>query len=293
MEKKRMNLVAPVVDLIKKTATDLPRDVRDAIKKAAAQEIDDTARSALETCLTNVDLAFVEKHPICQDTGTLLFYIHYPFGYSTLDIKADIEAAVKFATENYYLRPNAVDSVTGKNSSTNLGIGSPVFHFEEWEQERIEIKLLLKGGGCENVGIQYSLPHEELKAGRDIAGVKKVLLDAVFKAQGRGCGPGIIGVGIGGDRVGTYEESKVQLLRHLDDMNPDPVLAEAEQDVLAKANTLGIGPMGFGGRTTLLGVKIGKHHRLPASYFVAISYMCWANRRATLTIQANGEVNLD
>jgi fumarate hydratase class I len=148
---------------------------------------------------------------------------------------------------------------------------------------------LLKGGGSENVGFQYSLPHGALNAGRDLDGVRKVVLEGVFKAQGKGCGPGILGVGIGGDRPHSYWVSKEQLFRPLDDVNPDPRLAELEERILREGNELGIGPMGFGGNTTLLGVKVGSAHRLPASFFVSVSYLCWAARRKTMTVR-NGEV---
>jgi fumarate hydratase class I len=138
---------------------------------------------------------------------------------------------------------------------------------------------VLKGGGCENVGAQYSLPAEKLHANRDLDGCRKVILDAVLQAQGKGCGPGVLGVCIGGDRATGYEYSKKELLRFLTDRNPMPDLDALEQDILKTANELGIGPMGFGGKTTLLGVKICAANRVPASFFVSISYMCWAYRR--------------
>jgi fumarate hydratase class I len=158
----------------------------------------------------------------------------------------------------------------------------PTIHFEEWENDYLKVDLVLKGGGCENVGAQYSLPDTALKAGRDLKGVRKVVLDAVQKAQGHGCAPGILGVAIGGDRGSSYLESKRQLFRSMDDVNRDPNLAPLERQLTDEANQLGIGPMGFGGKTTVLGVKLGTLHRLPASYFVSVSYMCWADRRRSL-----------
>jgi fumarate hydratase class I len=144
--------------------------------------------------------------------------------------------------------------------------------------------LQLKGGGCENVSTQYDLPNTQLNAGRDLEGVRRVVLDAVNKAQGLGCAPGVLGIAIGGDRGASYIKSKQQLLRPLEDTNPDPDLAKLEDRLLEESNELGIGPMGFGGKTTVMGVKIGTMHRLPASYFVSIAYMCWANRRASLRV---------
>jgi fumarate hydratase class I len=164
-------------------------------------------------------------------------------------------------------------------------------HFHQHRGNALEVRLVLKGGGCENVGAQYSLPIEKLKANRDLDGCRKVILDAVLQAQGKGCGPGILGVCIGGDRATGYEYSKKQFLRMLDDRNPDPRLDALEQDILRTANELGIGPMGFGGKTTLLGVKIGSANRVPASFFVSVSYMCWAYRRQGVALSAVGAID--
>jgi fumarate hydratase class I len=143
---------------------------------------------------------------------------------------------------------------------------------------------MLKGGGCENVGAQYSLPDNRLKAGRDLEGVRKMVLDAVYQAQGEGCAPGFLGVSIGGDRGTSYVASKEALLRRDDDLNPDPELARLEDQLTREANELGVGPMGFGGKATVLGTKITSTYRLPASFFVTVSYMCWAYRRRKMTI---------
>lgn len=232
--------------------------------------------------LDNVTLARTRSVPLCQDTGAALFWVHLPEGMSMRRVRRAIEAAMEEATARQYLRPNAVDPVTGKNSGNNLGPGVPVIHFDEWDRPELSVHLVLKGGGCENVGAQYSLPDERLGAGRDLEGVKKAVLDAVYRAQGKGCPPGILGVCIGGDRSSGYAESKRQLLRRMDDRNPDPVLDRLEQEILEAANRMGIGPLGLGGRSTLLGVKIGALHRLPASYFVTVSYMCWEHRRRHL-----------
>ena len=226
--------------------------------------------------------------PICQDTGTPIFFVRYPEGWSPRQLRDQIRAAVAEATQKTYLRPNAVDSLNGKNTGNNLGDQHfPTIHFEEVDGEDLTIELILKGGGCENVGAQYSLPNDQLKAGRDLAGVRKVVLDAVWQAQGEGCSPGFLGISIGGDRGTSYVASKEALLRQVADTNPDPELAELEQRITREANQLGIGPMGFGGATTVLGSKITTTYRLPASFFVTISYMCWAYRRRKLTVQAD------
>lgn len=280
-----------LLELIRRVATQLPADVRAALEKKKTDEESPVAGSILGTILENCRLAAAEAVPICQDTGALLFTIQHPFGYSTADLRARILTAVEEATKRSLLRPNAVDPITGKNTGNNLGGGAPVTHFEESERDEIRVELLLKGGGSENVSAQYSLPAMELGAGRDLEGVRRVALDAVQKAQGKGCAPGILGVAIGGDRASSYLESKRQLRRKLDDTNSDPALAELEARILAEANRLGIGPMGLGGKTTLLGVKLGTLHRHPASFFVSISYVCWACRRGVLTLTPEGTVS--
>jgi fumarate hydratase class I len=282
-----------ILELVRRTAVDLPEDVERALR--AAREIEkegSPARQALGTILENVRLARERSTPICQDTGTNIFWIRHPEGTSTRRIAEAIRGAVREATARQYLRPNAVDSLTGRNSGDGVLDGLPAMHFEEWDRDELEIRLMLKGGGCENVGAQYSLPDSELGAGRDLRGVEKVILDAVFRAQGKGCAPGIVGVAIGGDRGSSYAVSKEQLLRRLDDENPIPELRELEARVVEKANRLGIGPMGFGGRTTLLGAKIAAIARIPASFFVSVSYMCWACRRRTMRIR-DGRMEID
>ncbi len=278
-----------ILELIRLTATDLPPDVEAALQQAVEQEQPGTAaRSALETILKNVALARQDSTPICQDTGTPIFYVYQPEGWSTRKLREQIESAVAQATAHAYLRPNAVDALSGKNSGNNLGDKHfPSIHFEEIEGETLTIDLMLKGGGCENVGAQYSLPNSALGAGRDLAGVRKVILDAVYNAQGKGCAPGILGVAIGGDRGSSFYGSKEVLFRRLDEPNANAELATMEGQLTAEANQLGIGPMGFGGNTTLLGTKISNLHRLPASYFVSVSYMCWAYRRRRMIVSGD------
>jgi fumarate hydratase class I len=213
-----------------------------------------------------------------------------PIGFDEISFTEAAREAVKLATKKGYLRQNSVNSITGKNDGTNLGPGAPTLHFHQHRSPEVNVRLILKGGGCENVGAQYSLPIEKLQADRDLAGCRKVILDAVLQAQGKGCGPGVLGVCIGGDRATGYEFSKQQLMRKLDDRNPVPELDALEQDIWQTANKLGIGPMGFGGKTTLLGVKIGAANRVPASYFVSVSYMCWAFRRQGVTLDAQGQI---
>ena len=289
------DLTQEILEFIRRTSTDLPADVEAKLRASYADEEDGTAaQGALDTILQNVELARRNSTPICQDTGTPLFYVHYPEGMSTRKLRSMIQDAVIEATKLNYLRPNSVNAITGKNTGNNTGDDYyPTIHFEEVDEDQaLTIELMLKGGGCENVGIQYKLPNTAMGAGRDLAGVRKVVLDAVHQAQGKGCAPGILGVAIGGDRGASYLASKETLLTKLGSENPNPELDAMEKQITEEANQMGIGPMGFGGKTTVLDTKIKGLHRLPASYFVSVSYMCWAYRRRKMTV-LNGEVSYD
>lgn len=284
-----------ILELIRRVSSDLPQDVEERLHAAVGKEAPGSAaRGAMEAVIKNVELSRKNSSPICQDTGTPIFYVKYPAGWSTLQLKKQIRGSLAEATKRSYMRPNAVDAVYEKNSGNNLGGDDfPSIHFEEVEGDELTIELMLKGGGCENVGVQYSLPDNRIGAGRDLAGVRKAVLDAVQKAQGQGCAPGILGVAIGGDRGSGYVKSKEVLYSKIGTRNPDQKLADLEEQLTQEANTLGIGPMGFGGKTTVIDTKITGLSRLPASYFVTISYMCWAYRRRKLTVKADGEVVYD
>ncbi|MBM3819023.1 MAG: fumarate hydratase [Acidimicrobiia bacterium] len=279
-----------VLSLIVKTSTDLPPDVRAAMKVAMAQEAAGTqSAQALSIIAQNIDQAADCEGAICQDTGMPTFEVKTPVGANQIEMKTQIREAVAEATTRGKLRPNSVDSITGENSGTNLGPGTPIVHFEQWERDDIEVKLILKGGGCENMNAQYSLPSELANLGRadrTLEGVRKCVLHAVWNAQGKGCAPGAVGVCIGGDRTSGYVHAKEQLFRTLDDVNPDPRLAQLEASIMGDVNTLGIGTMGFGGRTSLIGCKIGALNRLPASFFVSVAYDCWAFRRLGVVLDA-------
>jgi fumarate hydratase class I len=286
------DLTEHILELVRLTATDLPPDVEKKLRESWRDEADGTAaQGALDTILKNVEMARKNSTPICQDTGTPIFYVAYPEGWSTRKLKSQIQDAVVRATGKSYLRPNSVNTLTGKNTGDNSGDEHyPSIHFREIEGDSLEIDLILKGGGCENVSTQYKLPDTALKAGRDLDGIRRVALDAVAKAQGKGCAPGALGIAIGGDRGSSYAASKEVLLRQMDDSNPDPALAELEEQITSQANQLDIGPMGFGGKTTVLATKIKNLHRLPACYFVSIAYMCWAYRRRRM-VYRDGEVS--
>ena len=280
-----------LVDVIARATAQLPEDVTRAIRAGRTREAEGSlAAMALDAVLKNAELACNDTAPMCQDTGVPLFWIHHPVGMSTGMLTKACAEAVRQATAKNLLRENAVDTLTGKNTGNGAAPSIPTVHCEEWDRPETKVQLLLKGGGCENTSAQYSLPDSKLGADRNLEGARRVVLDAVFQAQGKGCGPGILGVCLGGDRGSGYIEAKYQLLRHLDDKNPVPELDALENRILDEGNQLGIGPMGFGGKTTLLGVKIGTLGRVPASYFVSIAYLCWAARRAEAMVTAKGDV---
>ena len=280
---KISDLAVRLAEFIRLTSSSLPEDAERALKRALRREkkTASPAATVLETILANVALARRQGTPVCQDTGTLTFFVD-----ESLRKKVTpqiLGQAVQLVTEKGWLRRNTIDSISGKSIDTNVCPGAPVVHYiNGLNGPQGQIALLMKGGGSENMSCQFSLPDATLGAGRDLEGVRRAVLAAVQKAQGFGCAPGILGVSIGGDRASGFEEAKLQLLRNLDDTNADPRLARLERRILREANSLGIGPMGLGGKTTLLAVKIGSRPRVPASFFVTVAYLCWAARRRTL-----------
>jgi fumarate hydratase class I len=282
-----------ILELIRRTSAYLPPDVESVIQlQRKLETAGSKADFALELVAQNIGLAKAKSLPICQDTGTITFFFETPRGVDQLELEDLCKDAVKDATLRGYLRQNSVDSVDGTNTGDNLGPGSPVFHWEQTRDPHIHVRLVLKGGGCENMSAQYSLPTEiqGKRVDRNLEGVRACILDAVWKAQGKGCGPGFLGVTIGGDRASGFEFAKRQLLRMVDDTNPDPELAALESRVMKEANSFDIGPMGFSGKFTVGCCKIGKLNRLPASFFVSVAYMCWAYRRRGAVMDLNGNV---
>jgi fumarate hydratase class I len=284
---------AQMLELIRRTSAFLPPDVTQVIEThRVLEEGGSKADLALNLVSQNIGLAKRLSAPICQDTGTITYYIKTPVGFDQLELEDACKDAVAEATAKGYLRQNSVDSLTGKNSGNNLGPGSPVFHWHQHRKDTVDVRLVLKGGGCENMSAQYSLPATlgGQRCDRDLDGVRGCILDAVWQAQGKGCGPGFLGVCVGADRASGYEFAKEQLLRDLDDTNPIPELAQLEARILDEANRLDIGPMGFGGKLTVGSCKIGARNRLPASFFVSVAYMCWAFRRRGVVLDAEGDV---
>lgn len=281
-----MEIEEKIAGLIRRTSSRLSADVLQALAAAIRREAKgSSARMILETLVQNAALARRKGTPMCQDTGTLTFFVDERL--RGLVTPAAVKKAVVVATEKGWLRRNTIDSVSGRSINSNTCDGAPVIHYVPAKSRRAApaVTLLMKGGGSENMSRQYSLPDTALGAGRDLEGVRRCVLDAVHKAQGYGCAPGILGVCVGGDRACGFEEAKHQLLRRLDDTNRDPALARLETRLVKEANALGIGPMGLGGKTTVLGVKIGSRPRVPASFFVTVAYLCWAARRQSMRLK--------
>ncbi|MBN1557793.1 MAG: fumarate hydratase [Lentisphaerae bacterium] len=281
-----------LVELIRRASTDLPADVEAALRRALNREKKSSlAAWALESMLQNAARARRDGIPICQDTGELIFFFRVPVEFDTNGLAARARAAVSRATRLGYLRQNTLDAVSGASFETNVGYGAPTFCFEQGGRKTVDVRLVLKGGGCENVGGQYSLPDAGLDAGRDLEGVRRCVLDAVWRAQGAGCAPGVIGVCIGGSRASGHVHAKEQFLRRVGERNRVRALARLETKLLADVNRLGVGAMGLGGKTTALAVKIGALSRLPACFFVTVSAMCWAFRRRGVVLGPEGGVH--
>lgn len=287
-----MRLRDIIVDLYIKTATSLPKDIKKGLYNALKKE-KGVSKKAIKVILENINISKIKQRPICQDTGVPIFFIKKPIFMKQSFIKGEIISGTKIATKLIPLRPNAVDVITNKNSGDNTGRGFPILYFDERDDNKLIISLMLKGAGSENISQFYKLPNEELKAERDFNGVKRCVIDAIYKAQGMGCPPYFIGVGIGATKDQVARLSKEQLMRKIDDVNKNSFLKSIEDDILHEVNKLGIGPIGFGGRTTALSVKIGINHRHPATYFVDVSINCWANRRAKVVCEYVKENELE
>jgi fumarate hydratase, class I len=289
IETRELELTDEFVELIRRAPPCCPPDMERALEKARTEEAPGSAaESALTTILQNVEMAREKSTPICQDTGTPIFEVYYPPRRLHAPLEAQIRAAAAIATQRAYLRPNAVDSLTGKNSGDNTGEDFPTIHFPRVGRAAHPRRRAAQGRRLRKRLCPVQAARRRAESGRDLEGVRRVVLDAVMQAQGKGCAPAVLGIAIGGDRGSGYIKAKQQLLRPLEESNPEPELAAFEERLYEEANELGIGPMGFGGKTTVLGVKVGAQHRLPACYFVSIAYMCWANRRAALDVALNG-----
>ncbi|MFW9932274.1 MAG: fumarate hydratase [Candidatus Thorarchaeota archaeon] len=271
--------------LLKMAATKLPKDVEEAIRTAHANEDNETAKTQLAAILTNLEIAD-EGIPMCQDTGIMIFYIKVGEKFPFIgEIKDALERGTRKATAEVPLRPNAVNPIVGGNSGDNTGKKIPWINWEIVSGNSLEITAFPKGGGSENVSIVGML-----KPGVGLAGVKKLVVDNAMKYMGQACSPNIIGVGIGGGADIAIKIAKQQLQRPLNDSHPEPEVAQIEKELFEAINSTEIGPMGLGGKTTVLGVKVDYAMRHPASLPVGVAVQCWAARRSTAIITKDLEV---
>ena len=273
-------------NILKQAVIYLPEDVKRALKKAYAEETSETGKTQLKAILDNIELAEKYQAPVCQDTGTIIFYVKAGSQVKNLDkVEEALVNATRKATKEVPLRPNAVDPFTQKNSGDNTGRYIPHLHWEIVPGDSLELTVMTKGGGSENVCLTGMLVP-----GEGIKGLKKFVVDAVIKAGAKPCPPNILGVAIGGGADIAMKLAKKVLLKPLDEHNPDPEIAKIEKEILDAANMTGIGPMGLGGKTTVLGVHMDYAYRHPASFPAAVAFNCWAARRASARINADGTV---
>jgi fumarate hydratase subunit alpha len=285
-----MDIVKVIEDvafnILKQAVIYLPEDVKQALKKAYAEETSAAGKTQLKAILDNIELAEKYQAPVCQDTGTIIFYVKAGAEAKNLDkMEEPLIKAVRRATKEIPLRPNAVDPFTQKNSGDNTGRLIPYINWEIVSGNGIELTVMTKGGGSENVCLTGMLVP-----GEGINGLKKFVIDAVIKAGAQPCPPTILGVAMGGGSDIAMKLAKKALLRPLNEPNPNPEIAKLEKEIFEAANMTGIGPMGLGGKTTVLGVHIDYAFRHPASFPAAVAFNCWAARRASARINADGTV---
>ena len=273
-------------NILKQAVIYLPEDVKQTLKKAYAEETSETGKTQLKAILDNIELAEKYQAPVCQDTGTIIFYIKAGAKAKDLDkIEEALINATRRATKEVPLRPNSVDPFTQKNSGDNTGRYIPFLHWEIVPGDSLELTVMTKGGGSENVCVTGMLVP-----GEGIKGLKKFVVDAVISAGAKPCPPNILGVAIGGGADIAMKLAKKTLLKPLNEPNQDPEIAKLEKEIFDAANMTGIGPMGLGGKTTVLGVHVDYAFRHPASFPAAVAFNCWAARRASARINADGTV---
>jgi len=273
-------------NILKQAVIYLPEDVKQALKKAYAEETSETGKTQLKAVLDNIELAEKYQAPVCQDTGTIIFYVKAGAKAKDLDkIEEALINATRRATKEVPLRPNSVDPFTQKNSGDNTGRYIPFLHWEIVPGDSLELTVMTKGGGSENVCVTGMLVP-----GEGIKGLKKFVVDAVISAGAKPCPPNILGVAIGGGADIAMKLAKKTLLKPLNETNQDAEIAKLEKEIFEAANMTGIGPMGLGGKTTVLGVHVDYAFRHPASFPAAVAFNCWAARRASARINADGAV---
>ena len=272
-----------IVELIRKAETELPKDVIDSLRNAYKIE-KGVAKTQIDAILKNIDLAKKTKRPMCQDTGIQTFFITVGIDFPYINkLKEIFINGVKKATKAIPLRPNTVDPFKGENHKDNTGEYIPYITWDFTKGSDVKITALPKGGGSENMS-----KLGMLKPGVGIEGVKDFVVEEMIKAAGNPCPPTVVGVGIGGGADLSLKLGKKALLRPVGKRHKDKEIAKIEEELIKRINKSGIGPMGLGGKTTVLDVHIEKAHRHPASLPVGIAVQCWADRRANMIIHSNG-----
>lgn len=273
-----------VVELLRKTVVKLPADVEEALKKAYASETDEVPRMQLKAIIDNMELAEKGNTPMCQDTGVTIFYVTLP-RECKVNVEKGIVEGVRKATKEVPLRPNAVHPLTRKNPGDNVGERMPYINWKVADQDYIEITVMTKGAGSENMSqLAMLTPSAGLK------GIKEFALNTVLRAGSNPCPPTVIGMGIGGSADICMKLAKEALLRPLNQRHKDPEIAKLETELFDAMNMLGIGPMGLGGKTTMLGLNIEYAYCHTASLPIAINVQCWAARRGTVRIYPDGKL---
>jgi len=276
--------------LLREAVTNLPHDTEGALKKAYEIETNGLAKTQLKMILDNEKLAKKSGKPMCQDTGIPLFFVTLgsKSKISLDDIKEGIIEAVQEATIEIPLRPNVVHPLTRENTGTNTGMNMPYITYDiKRDVDYIEIVAFPKGAGSENMSrLKMLSPSQGIK------GIKKFVIETVAKSMGNPCPPTIVGVGIGGSADLAMKLAKMALLIPLDKENEDEKFAELEKELYRKLNSLGIGPMGMGGNTSVLGVRIKYAYCHTASLPVAINLHCWAARQKRARIYKDRVVYL-
>jgi fumarate hydratase subunit alpha len=282
----RLDLVSELVSALRRAAIQLPSDVTRALAQAQANENTPRARAELGTMQSAVGVACADSVPLCQDTGVPAFFVQAGERSPHLSLLREaISEAVWRATREVPLRPNSVDPFSGRNPGDNSGLGLPRVDWELVAGDEIRIHVLLKGGGSENMSLLRMLTP-----GEGLAGVKRAVVDHVVACAGNPCPPTVIGVGIGGGAAVSLHLAERALLRRIGERHPEAQVARLEQELLTLVNGTGVGPMGLGGRTTALDVHVEVAFRHPASFPVGILLQCWAARRDSVLVRADGTI---
>jgi fumarate hydratase subunit alpha len=275
-----------LIELIRKAEVNLPKDVFKALEEAYKKESSKLGKTQLKIMIENAKLAEKLKIPICQDTGVINFFIKFGNKFKIdFNVKEVVFKAVKKATKEIPLRPSIVHPLTRINSNDNTGRLIPYIYLEQIEGKFMEVTVFPKGAGSENLSIlKIFNPNDDIEI------IKRFILNVAAERIGKACPPGRIGIGIGGTADVTQILSKKALLRPIGKRHENAEIAKLEENLLNLINKLKVGPMGLGGDSSILDVGIEYASCHTASLPIGVSFQCWVDRRASLKIYSNGEV---